>query len=98
MLWLLFHREVITFPCSRRELRIPIVFETFLTDSVEKQQRLDLKEYMIENKGVSTVKVKGRSAVHEASGLQETGHILEVGKSIYNTTLNLSDMASGINR
>jgi poly [ADP-ribose] polymerase len=45
-----------------------------------------------------TVKVKGRSAVHEASGLQDTGHILEDAKSIYNTTLNMSDMTQGVNR
>ncbi|KAG4983069.1 hypothetical protein JHK87_027818 [Glycine soja] len=34
--------------------------------------------------------VKGHSAVHEASGLQDSGHILEEGKSIYNTTLVLT--------
>ena len=45
-----------------------------------------------------TVKVKGRSAVHESSGLQDTAHILEDGKSIYNTTLNMSDLALGVNR
>ena len=48
--------------------------------------------------GTVTVKVKGRSAVHESSGLQDTGHILEDGKSIYNTTLNMSDLARGVNR
>lgn len=45
-----------------------------------------------------TVKVKGRSAVHESSGLQDTAHILEDGKSIYNATLNMSDLALGVNR
>ncbi|KAI8021582.1 Retinoblastoma-related protein [Camellia lanceoleosa] len=35
------------------------------------------------------VKVKGRNAVHESSGLQDSGHILEDGKSMYNTTLNI---------
>ena len=44
------------------------------------------------------VKVKGRGAVHEDSGLQETGHILEVGRTIYATTLNRSELATGINR
>lgn len=44
-----------------------------------------------------TVKVKGRSAVHESSGLQDTAHILEDGKSIYNATLNMSDLALGAN-
>jgi len=48
--------------------------------------------------GTVTVKVKGRSAVHESSGLQDTAHILEDGKSIYNTTLNMSDLARGVNR
>jgi hypothetical protein len=48
--------------------------------------------------GTVTVKVKGRSAVHESSGLQDTAHILEDGKSIYNTTLNMSDLALGVNR
>ena len=48
--------------------------------------------------GIVTVKVKGRSAVHESSGLQDTAHILEDGKSIYNTTLNMSDLARGVNR
>ncbi|KAL7222166.1 hypothetical protein ACSBR1_023972 [Camellia fascicularis] len=41
-----------------------------------------------------TVKVKGRNAVHESSGLQDSGHILEDGKSIYNTTLNMSDLST----
>ena len=48
--------------------------------------------------GTVTVKVKGRSAVQESSGLQDTAHILEDGKSIYNTTLNMSDLARGVNR
>jgi hypothetical protein len=44
------------------------------------------------------VKVKGRGAVHEDSGLQETGHIVEEGKTIYATTLNRSELSTGINR
>ncbi|KAL0419793.1 UNVERIFIED_CONTAM: Poly [ADP-ribose] polymerase 1 [Sesamum radiatum] len=47
--------------------------------------------------GMATVKVKGQSAVHESSGLQDSGHILEDGKSIYNTTLNMSDLSTGVN-
>jgi hypothetical protein len=41
---------------------------------------------------------KGENAVDVASGLHDSGHILEDGKSIYNTTLNMSDLSTGINR
>ncbi|KAL7172563.1 hypothetical protein ACSBR2_032118 [Camellia fascicularis] len=44
-----------------------------------------------------TVKVKGRSAVLESSALQDSGHIHEDGKSIYNTTLNMTDHSTGVN-
>ncbi|KAL8463686.1 hypothetical protein ACS0TY_034369 [Phlomoides rotata] len=45
----------------------------------------------------SSSKVKGQSAVHEQSELQDSGHILEDGNSIYNTTLNMSDLSTGVN-
>lgn len=85
-----------------RRMKVPIVREDYLTDCFERQKKLRLDMYKIEageeaNKSMVTVKVKGHSAVHEASGLQDTGHILEHGKSIYNTTLSLSDLSTGIN-
>ncbi|KAF9608125.1 hypothetical protein IFM89_006052 [Coptis chinensis] len=50
-----------------------------------------------ESNGMATVKFKGRGAVDESSGLQDSGHILEDGKSIYTTTLNMSDLVTSIN-
>lgn len=85
-------------------MKLPIVRENYLVDCLKRQKKLPFDLYKIEalgetsGSGVVTVKVKGRGAVHEASGLQDTGHILEVGKSIYNTTLNLSDLSTGVNR
>ncbi|CAA6662611.1 unnamed protein product [Spirodela intermedia] len=87
-----------------RRMKIPIVREDYLTDCISKQRKLPFDAYKVElgsetlKSGTLTVKVKGRSAVHESSGLQDTGHILEDGKSIYNTTLNMSDLSTGINR
>ncbi|KDP21330.1 hypothetical protein JCGZ_21801 [Jatropha curcas] len=84
-----------------RRMKLPIVREDYLVDCFKKQKRLPFDLYKVEAVGGSssmvTVKVKGQSAVHEASGLQETGHILEDGKSIYNTTLNMSDLSTGVN-
>lgn len=85
-------------------MKLPIVREDYLQECIRKQRKLPFNSYKIETaretsgSGIVTVKVKGRSAVHEASGLQEIGHILEDGKSIYNTTLNMSDLSTGINR
>ncbi|XP_076905255.1 poly [ADP-ribose] polymerase 1-like [Bidens hawaiensis] len=85
-----------------RRMKVPIVREDYLVDCFARKKKLHFDLYKIEtneeaNKNMVTVKVKGRSAVHEASGLQDTGHILEHGKSIYNTTLNLSDLSTGVN-
>ncbi|KAL8262051.1 hypothetical protein R6Q59_026100 [Mikania micrantha] len=85
-----------------RRMKIPVVREDYLVDCFERKKKLRFDLYKIEtneeaNKSMVTVKVKGRSAVHEASGLQDTGHILEHGKSIYNTTLSLSDISTGVN-
>ncbi|GMP99507.1 hypothetical protein CsSME_00046950 [Camellia sinensis var. sinensis] len=84
-----------------RRMKIPIVREDYLVDCIEKQKKLPFDLYKIEAIGeassMATVKVKGRSAVHESSGLQDSGHILEDGRSIYNTTLNMSDLSTGIN-
>lgn len=81
-------------------MKLPILREDYLVDCFKSQKKLPFYKYKSEGETSSmvTVKVKGRSAVHEASGLQDSGHILEDGKSIYNTTLNLSDLSSGINR
>ncbi|CAH1419079.1 unnamed protein product [Lactuca virosa] len=72
-----------------------------LVDCFSKQKKLCFDLYKIEateeSKSMVTVKVKERSAVHEAPGLQDSGDILEHGKSIYNTTLSLSDLSTGIN-
>ncbi|KAG6550433.1 hypothetical protein Mapa_008396 [Marchantia paleacea] len=84
-----------------QSLEIPIVTEEYLHDCIEKGTRLPVKDYLVEVgsklPSMTKVKVKGRSAVHEDSGLQDTGHILEVGKVIYNVTLNVSDLSTGIN-
>uniref|UniRef100_A0A3S6KHI0 Poly [ADP-ribose] polymerase n=1 Tax=Juniperus drupacea TaxID=103973 RepID=A0A3S6KHI0_9CONI len=81
-----------------RNMKIPLLRESYLVDCFEKRRRLPMDEYKIERKeNFVKVKVKGRSSVHEESGLQDTGHILEEGKNIYNTTLNMSDISTGIN-
>lgn len=83
-------------------MKLPIVREDYLVDCFQKQKKLPFDPYKVEAVGgassMVTVKVKGRSAVHESSGLQDIGHILEDGNSIYNTTLNMSDLSTGINR
>ncbi|KAL6871445.1 hypothetical protein ACP4OV_014274 [Aristida adscensionis] len=86
-----------------RRFKIPILREDYIGECIRKNRVLPFDLYKVENTmesskgGTVTVKVKGRSAVHESSGLQDTAHILEVGKSIYNTTLNMSDLARGVN-
>ncbi|KAL3531248.1 hypothetical protein ACH5RR_010570 [Cinchona calisaya] len=84
-----------------RRMKLPIVREAYLVDCVERRKKLPFELYKIEAVGEThsmvTVKVKGRSAVHESSGLQDSGHILEEGKSIYNTTLSMSDLSTGVN-
>lgn len=84
-----------------RKMKLPIVREDYLVDCVKRQKKLPFDRYKVEStgevSGTVTVKVKGRSAVHESSGLQDSGHILEDGKNIYNTTLNMSDLSTGIN-
>ncbi|XP_051142109.1 poly [ADP-ribose] polymerase 1 [Andrographis paniculata] len=84
-----------------RRMKIPVVREDYLTDCIKRQKKLPFDLYKVESSekthGVAKVKVKGQSSVHEASGLQDTGHILEDGKSIYNTTLNMSDLSTGVN-
>lgn len=83
-------------------MKLPIVREDYMVDCIEKKKKLPFDLYKVEAIGEShsmvTVKVKGRSAVHEASGLQDSGHILEDANSIYNTTLNMSDLTTGVNR
>ncbi|XP_048499881.2 poly [ADP-ribose] polymerase 1 isoform X2 [Beta vulgaris subsp. vulgaris] len=79
-----------------RRMKIPVVREEYLANCIQKQKILT-DTMTVESSSLVTVKVKGRSAVHEASGLQDSGHILEEGPSIYNTTLSLSDLSSGIN-
>lgn len=83
-------------------MKVPIVREDYLVDCMERKKKLPFDMYKVEMTGETssmvTVKVKGQSAVHDASGLQDSGHILEEGKSIYNTTLNMSDLSTGINR
>lgn len=84
-----------------RRMKLPIVREAYLVDCFKKQKKLPFDLYKVEAIGESssmvTVRVKGRSAVNEFSGMQDSGHILEDGKSIYNTTLNMSDLSTGIN-
>nr|GLL30729.1 poly [ADP-ribose] polymerase 1 isoform X2 [Ipomoea trifida] len=84
-----------------RRMKLPIVREDYMVDCIEKKKKLPFDLYKVEAIGEShsmvTVKVKGRSAVHEASGLQDSGHILEDANSIYNTTLNMSDLTTGVN-
>ncbi|XP_061354004.1 poly [ADP-ribose] polymerase 1 isoform X2 [Gastrolobium bilobum] len=84
-----------------RRMKIPIVREDYLVDCIERKKKLPFDMYKVEMIGEAssmvTIKVKGHSAVHEASGLQDSGHILEEGKNIYNTTLNMSDLSTGVN-
>ncbi|CAM8923131.1 unnamed protein product [Rhodiola kirilowii] len=84
-----------------RKLKVPIVREEYLVECFKRQKKLSCDPYTVEAvgkaPGMVTVKVKGRSAVHPASGMQDLGHILEDGKSIYNTTLNKSDLSTGEN-
>ncbi|XP_062080552.1 poly [ADP-ribose] polymerase 1 [Humulus lupulus] len=84
-----------------RRMKLPIVREDYLVNCFGKQKKLPFDLYKVEAIGEAssmiTVKVKGSSAVHESSGMQDTGHILEDGKSIYNTTLNMSDLSTGVN-
>ncbi|KAG1362571.1 Poly [ADP-ribose] polymerase [Cocos nucifera] len=86
-----------------RRMKIPIMREDYLHECIRKQKKIPFDLYKVEaafetsRSDMVTVKVKGRSAVHEASGLQDAGHILEDGSSIYNTTLNMSDLSTGIN-
>ncbi|KAL8548020.1 hypothetical protein ACS0TY_007353 [Phlomoides rotata] len=84
-----------------RRMKLPIVREDYLVDCIKRQKKLPFDSYRVESiekiHNVATVKVKGQSAVHEQSGLQDSGHILEDGNSIYNTTLNMSDLSTGIN-
>nr|XP_027095295.1 poly [ADP-ribose] polymerase 1-like isoform X1 [Coffea arabica] len=84
-----------------RRMKLPIVQEQYLVDCIKRRKKLPFELYKIEAVGEThsmvTVKVKGRSAVHESSGLQDSGHILEEGKSIYNTTLSMSDLSTGVN-
>lgn len=79
-----------------------MVREDYLGDCLKRQKKLPFDSYRVEAieraRSMATVKVKGQSAVHEQSGLQDSGHILEDGNSIYNTTLNMSDLSTGINR
>ncbi|XP_054820608.1 poly [ADP-ribose] polymerase 1-like [Prosopis cineraria] len=84
-----------------KRMKVPIVREDYLVDCVERKKKLPIALYKVEATSEATsmvtIKVKGRSAVHEASGLQDSGHILEEGKSIFNTTLNMSDLSTGVN-
>ncbi|CAN4093329.1 unnamed protein product [Withania somnifera] len=84
-----------------RRMKVPVVREDYLVDSINRKKKLPFDLYKLETNGETqsmvTVKVKGRSAVHESSGLQDTGHILEDKTSIYNTTLSMSDLSNGIN-
>ncbi|XP_057798060.1 poly [ADP-ribose] polymerase 1 [Salvia miltiorrhiza] len=84
-----------------RRMKLPIVREDYLVDCIKRQKKLPFDSYRVEaiekTHSMTTVKVKGQSAVHIQSGLQDSGHILEDGNSIYNTTLNISDLSTGIN-
>lgn len=83
-----------------RRMKLPIVREDYLVDCIKRLKKLPFAPYKIESlekHSTVTVKVKGQSAVHELSGLQDCGHILEDRKSIYNTTLNMSDLSTGVN-
>lgn len=85
-----------------RRMKLPILREDYLVDCIGKGKKLPFDLYKIEavrdRQSLVTVKVKGHSAVHESSGLQDSGHILEDGKSIYNATLSMSDLSTGVNR
>ncbi|KAL4353464.1 hypothetical protein GQ457_06G028910 [Hibiscus cannabinus] len=62
-----------------RRMRLPIVRDDYLVDCFKRQKKLPFDLYKVEAIGEAssmvTVKVKGQSAVHEASGLQDSGHL-----------------------
>ncbi|KAK8588363.1 hypothetical protein V6N12_022809 [Hibiscus sabdariffa] len=64
-----------------RRMILPIVRDDYLVDCFKRQKKLPFDLYKVEAIGEASsmviVKVKGQSAVHEASGLQYSGHILE---------------------
>lgn len=108
-MWVLFqskNRLVLASLCFRlcRRMKVPIVREGYLVDCFRRHMILPVEQYKVESVaepargGIIKVKVKGQSAVHEASGLQDTCHILQDKTTIYNTTLNMSDLSTGINR
>eukprot|EP01018_Ginkgo_biloba_P000417 Gb_16606 [translate_table: standard] len=58
-------------------MKVPVLRESFLVHCLEKQRRLPMVQYKIEEASradVIKVKVKGKSSVHEESGLQEAVH------------------------
>ncbi|OMO78424.1 hypothetical protein CCACVL1_14378 [Corchorus capsularis] len=87
---------------TARRMKLPIVREGYLVDCFKRQKKLPFDLHKVQAIGEAssmvTVKVKGRSAVHEASGLQDSCHILEDGGSLYNTTMNMSDLSIRVNR
>jgi len=77
------------------------VKEQYLLDCLKKKEKLSMDAYKLElsfKPDIVKVKVKGRGSVHPDSGLQETGHIVEEGKFLYATTLNRTEISTGINR
>ncbi|XVF71966.1 hypothetical protein PTKIN_Ptkin12aG0082600 [Pterospermum kingtungense] len=95
------HFRLISSLLLLRRMKLPIVREDCLIDCFKRQMKLPFDLYKAEAIGeapsIVKVKVKGKSAVHEASGLQNSCHILEDGGSVYNTTLNMSDLSTGVN-
>lgn len=47
--------------------------------------------------GKVTVKVKGRAAVDDDSGLADTAHVLEERDDVWAVTLNITDISTGVN-
>ncbi|KAG4909178.1 hypothetical protein JHK87_055294 [Glycine soja] len=67
----------------------------YLIGCLARKKRLPFDMYKVEMIGEAssmvTIKVKGHSAVHEASGLQDSGHILEEGGGAIETPTNNAD-------
>ncbi|XP_057448680.1 poly [ADP-ribose] polymerase 1-like [Lotus japonicus] len=81
-----------------RKMKIPIVREDYLVDCIKRNKKLSFQMYKVKMIGeASSMATVRHSAVHEASGLQDSGHILEEGESVYNTTMSMSDLCTRAN-
>lgn len=78
---------------------IPILKEAYLVDCLKMQKRLPFDQYMLNKAScIMTGRQIVKSSVHEESGFLGVGRILNDGKSIYDTTLSMTDLSTGVNK